>query len=251
MWFNSTLPTDHPPMFEFQDIADTDASNPTPLPPAYPYASIPCAAAVPVCAQDDLSISQTPSTSALLLDAIHFSEDRLFFVSYCPDGTLRPRWYLVQVDLVQSLAASPACTTNGRYYCHFLGCHPDDASLPDPDRRWWLLWHRFTHSHDNVIEYGTHTLFNPITTPDPAAYIAWADVLPLLDPTVCLLGPLSFTDPPSNPPGRTSSFHQMLSFDIWASLLTLCISRGILPPVLANPPSTRSRWTCSSRPAPR
>ena len=42
----------------------------------------------------------------------------------------------------------------------------------------------------------------------------------------------------------------MLLFDIWASLLTLCISCGILPPVLVNLPSTRSCWTCSLRPAP-
>jgi hypothetical protein len=72
-------------------------------------------------------------------------------------------------------------------------------------------------------------------------------VLPLLDPTVCLLGPFNFTEPSSNPPGRTSSFRQIVPFSLWASLTSLCLTRGILPPVLSSPPTTRSRWTRSSR----
>ena len=249
MWFTTSVPTDHPPLFKFRDIPDTDADTPASLPFPLPAASIPAAAAVPICASDEPLVPLTPVTGATLHAAITGSADRLFFVSYCPAGTLRPRWYLVQVDLPQSLEASPACASDGRYYCHFLGSHPDDASLPDPLRRWWLLWHRFTRSSDGIIDFGTRTLFNPATIPDPSSYIAWAEVLPLLDPTVCLLGPLLFQDPSANQPGRTSSFRQILSFDLWTSLITLCISRGILPPVLSNPPTARSRWTRSSRSA--
>jgi hypothetical protein len=249
MWFTSSLPADHPPLFEFRDVPDTDASPPDSPSLPLSIASIPARAAIPVCDSDDPSVPITPTTGTALHAAILLSVDRLFFISYCPAGTLRPRWYLVQIDLPQSLEASPDCISDGRYYCHFFGCHPDDASLPDPASRWWLLWHRFTRSSDGTIDFGTRTLFNPATTPDPATYIAWADVLPLLDPTVCLFGPFLFTEPSLNPPGRTSSFRQMISFDLWASLISLCISRGILPPVLSSPPTTRSRWTRSFRSA--
>jgi hypothetical protein len=59
---------------------------------------------------------------------------------------------------------------------------------------------------------------------------------------------LSFAEPSSNPPGRTSSFRQLLPFHLWESLTTLCVSRGILPPILSSPPIARSRWTRTSRP---
>jgi hypothetical protein len=39
----------------------------------------------------------------------------------------------------------------------------------------------------------------------------------------------------------------MLPFELWASLIDICISRGILPPILSSPPTSRSRWTRSSR----
>jgi hypothetical protein len=245
-WFTSPLPTDHPPLFEFQDVTVTDTSDPPTLPSIRPAVSIPAAAAVPVYPSTDPPIPSIPITNASLHAALSLSPDKLFFVSYRPSGTLRPRWYLIQVDLPQSLLASADCVADGRYYCHFLGRHPDDNSLPDPPSRWWLLWHRFTSLPDDSIEFGPRVLFKPTTTPDPASYIAWADVLPLLDPSVCLLGPFSFTEPASNPPGRTSSYRQMLPFRLWASLTNICISRGILPPILSSPPTTRSRWTRSS-----
>ena len=252
MWFSSSLRTDHPPLFKFTDIPDPDSSPsvPSTLPPS--IASIPADAAIPVFPNDDPAVPVPLLTAASLYAAIESSSDRLFFISYRPANTLRPRWYLIQVDLPQSLCdpASLACSTNGRYYCHFLSKHPDDASLPDPTSRWWLLWHRFSTSSDGIIDFGDRVLFNPATTPDPASYIAWADVLPLLDPSVCLFGPISFSDPSSNPPGRTSSFRQMIPFSRWASLTALCVSRGILPPVLSSPPTSRSRWTrSSSRPS--
>jgi hypothetical protein len=172
MWFPSSLPTDHPPL-------DAPPSSTFPL----PAVSIPAAAALPVCVSNDPPITSIHTSGASLHDVIALSSDRLFFVSYRPAGTLRPRWYLVQVDLPQSLDASANFASDGRYCCHFLGRHPDDTSLPDPSSCWWLLWHRFTISSDDVIEFGARVLFNPITNPNPASYIAWADVLPLLDPS--------------------------------------------------------------------
>ena len=139
------------------------------------------------------------------------------------------------------------CASHGRYYCHFFGVHPDDISLPNPVARWWPLWHSFKHSSDGLIDYGPRILFPPTTVPDSTKYIAWADTIPLLDPSVCLFGPFSFSDTSANPSGRTSTFRQFLPFPLWAALTSICVSRGIIPPVLSAPPTAHSRWTRSSR----
>jgi hypothetical protein len=81
----------------------------------------------------------------------------------------------------------------------------------------------------------TASFFTPTALPDATSYIAWADVLPLLDPTLCLFGPFRFSDPTANPPGRTPSFRQFLAAPLWASLTTSCLSRGISPPIIACP----------------
>jgi hypothetical protein len=88
MWFPSSLPTDHPPLFKFRDIADTDTPASAPLRFHLPVASIPAAAAVPISDYADPSILPPPDTGASLHAAIFSSVDRLFFVSYRPAGTL-------------------------------------------------------------------------------------------------------------------------------------------------------------------
>jgi hypothetical protein len=88
--------------------------------------------------------------------------------SFLPPSWHSPtRWHLVQVDVPQSLLnpAFLACAAAGRCCCHFLGKHPDNASLPDPPGSWWLLMHRFSTSADGSIDFGARVLFNPITTP--------------------------------------------------------------------------------------
>jgi hypothetical protein len=101
------------------------------------------------------------------------------------------------------------------------------------------------------MDFHERVLFNPTTVPNPRTRIAWANVLPLLDPSVCLLGPFSFSDPSTNPPGQTSSFRQLLAPSLWESLATLCVHPGILPPVLICKVSIRSRWSCTRRAAAR
>jgi hypothetical protein len=206
VWF-STKPSTHPPSFDFTDTPILPPSTDPPFP--LPAASLPVAAAVPTIPDDDPTPTPIPATATTLLAAITASTDRLFFISYRAAGTLRPRWFLVQVDLASSLVDPHTSThpVTGIYYCHFFSQHPDDVSSTDPTSRFWALWHRFTTSNDGIIDYHERVLFTPSTTPDPTSYIAWADAIPLLDPTVTLLGPFSFLDPSANPPGRTSSYH--------------------------------------------
>ena len=48
---------------------------------------------------DESPIDSTPMSAAILFKSISNSVDKLFFVCYTPAETLRPRWYLVQVNL--------------------------------------------------------------------------------------------------------------------------------------------------------
>ena len=246
LWFSKDLALDHLPLFKFTDELHTSTiSSPTTT-----IASIPAAIAIPIFdSEDDPFIPPFLSNCEALYSAILASVDRLFFVCYSPDGTLRPRWYLIQVDLSQSSNDTRTAShqTNGLYYCPFHSKHPDDLYLPDPTSRYWPLWHHFTTAADNVLEFGKRILFSPSVTPDPNRYIAWADCLSLVDPNVCLFGPFDFCHPTLAACGRTPASRQILHFDLWAALTTVCTHQGILPPILATPPNIRSRWTRPSR----
>jgi hypothetical protein len=156
-------------------------------------------------------------------------------VSFRPEGTLRDRWYLVSVDLSQTEEIfeqhGDPCHS-GIYYVHFLARHPADHDETDPFARWWLEWRRYTTGIDGIIDYGSRVLFSPTKTPDADRFIAWADVVRLTDPTVCLLGPFDFMEPKHNYAGRTPSYRQYVPMDVWAQLAGLCVSHGILPPRL-------------------
>lgn len=69
--------------------------------------------------------------------------DMLFFVQYTPEGTLRPRWYLVQVDMESTLEVNPGYATNNVCWCVFLARHPDDHKKSDELCRWWPDWYRY------------------------------------------------------------------------------------------------------------
>ena len=110
--------------------------------------------------------------------------------------------------------------------------HPADNDETDPLARWWPEWREYTTGNDGVIDYGTRVLFPPTRVPNAERYIAWADVVNLCDPTVCLLGPFDFMEPRNNHAGRSPSYRQYVPTELWAQLAELCVSNGILPPRL-------------------
>ena len=76
----------------------------------------------------------SPSTSFMknMLQALQSSSNRLFFIQYTPAGTMRPRWFLVQLE-DGNYATEP---TNNLYYCTFLNRHPSDTGNADNKARW-------------------------------------------------------------------------------------------------------------------
>ena len=70
-------------------------------------------------------------TTSLRNNAIITSSNKLFFIKYTPSGTIRPRWYLVQIDRVSTAELNPAWKETGRYFCVFLTRHPTDKDKSD------------------------------------------------------------------------------------------------------------------------
>ena len=93
--------------------------------------------AINITPSEAFDTENLPSDSApLSLTTLHHeilkSTDKLFFVSYMPAGTMRPRWYLVQVGIDDS----PSGKNTGTYFCSFLQRHPSDSNKSDSISRW-------------------------------------------------------------------------------------------------------------------
>jgi hypothetical protein len=263
VWFDDK-PLSHPPAFDFSST----------LHPVTPFASSPFPSIAELCdsaaltptdassvpfvsaAQDSTTpdpfasspTTAVPSSTEQLYESIVESTDRMFFIRYLPEGTLRPRWYLVAVDLDCSLRDpnSSNCRTTGQFYVHFFCRHPTDRSSSDACARWWPEWHRYTRDPaDDTLLYGDQVLFRPNQTPDPDKYIAWSDVVPLADPSVSLLGPFDLvaSAPYGSAVTTRQSTRQWVPTALWHELCSICASRGILLPSISAQPVIRSRWT--------
>ena len=58
--------------------------------------------------------------------SINNSKNKLFFISYTPVGTLKYRWYLVQLDIESMEELKHVFQPNNEYYCVFIAKKPTD-----------------------------------------------------------------------------------------------------------------------------
>ena len=77
-------------------------------------------------------------------DRIKQSKDKIFFVSYIPEGTLRARWYLIQVELNLTFKTNPAHKFNHKYYCISNAKHDSNKKKSNEYSRWWPGWWTYT-----------------------------------------------------------------------------------------------------------
>lgn len=120
-----------------------------------------------------------------LHNAVSTPTDKLFFVQYTPAGTMRPRWYLIQIDMISTAELNPQWAKTGRYFCVFLARHPTDKDKSDEFARWWPDWYRYeTCKQSQEIIYGDRILFQPSVILNSAKYIQWAEELDLTQTAV-------------------------------------------------------------------
>jgi hypothetical protein len=179
-----------------------------------------------------------------LHDTIITSNDKLFFIKYTPSGTMRPRWYLVQIDLISTAELNPKWKETGQYFCVFLARHPTDKDKSDEFARWWPDWYRYSRcKRTNDIIYGDRVLFRPSVIPSSSKYIQWAEEFDLTQPTERLIGPFNFES--INATNRTRN---KVTKEKWLELFDICNELAILPPTSGSsnkhilpPEKTRKR----------
>ena len=61
-----------------------------------------------------------------------YLSNKLFFVQYTPENTIRRRWYWIQVDMQSTQEVNADFATNVEYWCVFLSRHPHDEKKSKP-----------------------------------------------------------------------------------------------------------------------
>ena len=103
-----------------------------------------------------------------------------FFIWLTPEGTMRRRWFLIQVDMDSAREIHAQYTTNGEYLCIFLTRHPGDTNKSNTFCRWWPDWYKYSCcATTNDIIYGERILIRPSNIPSSLKYIQWSTLLPL------------------------------------------------------------------------
>ena len=112
----------------------------------------------------DTNILSPPSP--LLLSKYLSTSDGLFFIRYIPKYTFKQRWFLVQINHVETSILNINPATTGDFHVTFLTRHTDDKHLCDNRARWWPEWHEYQLDADNVSVYGARMLFSPKRKPN-------------------------------------------------------------------------------------
>ena len=186
----------------------------------------------------DTKSTPTTITSSTLHTNIELSTDRLFFIQFTPEDTLRPKWFLVQIDLEMTTEYNQSSNTVGTYVCSFLARHPKDINKTDERSRWWPDWYSYKKKN-NVITYGQRVLFRPNITPDSSKYILWATPISLTDHNNhYLLGPFNFRDL-----DNTYRTHNTIDPTIWLQLYQICLAQHLHPPTIGIQTKTKPQQT--------
>ena len=206
MWFPSSLPTSHPPIFKFRDVAYTDAFNAAaPFPFPLPAALVP---AVPLSIFFPLMALLSPLSGLLAMPLLLLS----FF---CPiTSSLSPILLLAPVGLVGILYKLICLDPSP---LHLLAVLP--AGVTNVISLTFILPILLSLACLAVDGFsGILSLLLLLT-----ASMAPTFFLSLTLPSASLDHYPSFAGPSSNPPDRTSSFHQLPSFHLWAPLLRFLV----------------------------
>ena len=95
----------------------------------------------------------------------------LFFIQYISKNTIKPRWFLVQINHHETEILKIDLLCTGNYHVTFLSHHPADKYICDDVNRWLLEWHKYYLDDSNIPIYGAHMLFSPKRNPYLTKYM--------------------------------------------------------------------------------
>jgi len=175
--------------------------------------------------------SLSPSIEQLKYPKLQDLDGTLFFIKYTVANTLRPRWYLVQVDAESTAEVNQDYQNNGKVWCVFLAKHPNDMRKSDEFSRWWPDWYEYkVCDKTRQLIFGDRILFRPNVTPSSSKFVQWASLITLFgeDHNSSLVGPFNFEKVEIH----TNMLRQKVALTHWNELVTQCESFGLTPPTL-------------------
>ena len=196
--------------------------------------------------QETINESFIPLQPQTLYSDIQASKDKLFFIQYIPAGTIRAKWYLVQVDMELTMADKNCNPMQGIFQCSFLAKHAKDQKKSDERSRWWPDWYSYKIcSQSQEIIYGKRVQIRPSVTPDSSKYILWATALNLTSQSTFIHGPFNFNNISS-----TQRAQNMVHEADWKVLHQYCRDNLLLPPTLGSESYTKPNLKRKKRKSP-
>ena len=220
LFFSSTVPTPFPNLSDLH--VETNTSPPEPL---------------IECVDTDDCYSPTPAALSHSL----LNSDGPFFIRYTPEGTLKSRWFLVQINHEENQFLNMNPQKTGGYHVTFLFRHTSDCHLCDDNSRWLPLWYEYVLDKDNSPVYESRILLGPNRKPNLKKYILWTDSVHLTDSSCYIHGPFNFDS-------RSDIIkpNQHIALCHWEFILTFCSTFSIVPPFLytliATRPSSKRKY---------
>ena len=130
--------------------------------------------------------------SPLILHAFLDKTDCLCFIYSFPANSVKSRWFLVQVNHIETAILKMNPPTTGDCHVTFLFRHPDDNHLCADIDRWWHEWHKYSLNDENIPLYGSRMLFKPNRKPNLAKCTLWTDSVHLTDSSCFICGTFNF-----------------------------------------------------------
>ena len=139
---------------------------------------------------------------------------------------MRPRWYIVQVDLDKSEDGH----ASGTHFCTFLQRHPNDKDRPDNLARWWPEWRELIwDKNHSSYEYGERILFSPRRQPDLQVFGKFGTDVNLSEASTILAGPFNF-----QPRDISTAAQLFIPKAAWIDMGRRCRALTITLPTLSN-----------------
>ena len=138
--FPSSVPTPFPTMSDLHD--ETKTSPPAPL-------------------IESMDTDDCPPPTPSALSQSLLNSDSLFFIRYTPAGTLKSRWFLVQINHDETNEFNMNPQTTEDYHVTLLSRYTSDNHLCDDNFRLWSLWYKNVLDKNNIPIYELCILLGP------------------------------------------------------------------------------------------
>ena len=118
----------------------------------------------PLLEKSDHIVSSVPPP--FTLNKSFVTSNYLFFIKDTPEITLKPRWFLVQVNHKAKAELKMNSLDTVNYNGTFVSWYKDDSYLCDDVAGWWLEWYEYHLDNKKVPIYSNRIIFGPTQKPN-------------------------------------------------------------------------------------